>query len=124
MLSNLSFSFISFINFFFIPLISLRIYNKRHSLKWELSFELFYNYSLSCIFNLISTRIIATWIESTTATICHGESTKYTMIAVLTAVILPFIVEVIEKIIKVDVIIEPRKFNHIKDVKDEEKEDK
>lgn len=43
------------------------------------------------------------------------------MIAVLTAVILPFIVEVIEKIIKVDVIIEPRKFNHIKDVKDEKK---
>jgi len=109
MISPLSFSFISFINYFMIPLISLRIYCKRHSLEWKCSMEFLYRYVLMCIINLPVGRVLAAIVEKITSTVVHGEATKYTIVALIGAVCIPYAMEIIEKFIHVDVEIHNKK---------------
>ena len=103
MLSETSLAFISFINYFFIPIISVRIYCKRHSIDWKCTAELLYRYVVMCVLNLPLGRVCVSVVERITASIILAESTKYTMIALVVAVIVPYAIEVVEKLIEVDV---------------------
>lgn len=103
MLSETSLAFISFINYFFIPVVSLHIYCKRREIAWKCSFELFYQYIVMCLLNLVIGRICASVVERFTSVSVLAESTKYTMLALVVAVVLPYVIEVLEKFVKVDV---------------------
>ena len=103
MLSEISLAFISFINYFFIPVVSLRIYCKRHSINWKCSFELFYHYVIMCVLNLPIGRICASMVERILSTSVLAESAKYTLLALAVAIVIPYVLEVLEKLIKVDV---------------------
>lgn len=105
MLTDSSLALITFINLFFIPFISLRIYCKRNNIEWKLNFELVYRYVFFSILNLPFARVFASIIEKQFGIICNADSTKYTLVAILTACILPILIEIIEHRIKLDVII-------------------
>lgn len=109
MLTDTSLGIITFINLLFIPFISLRIYCKRNSINWKLDFELFYRYILFCIFNLPLTRITCSILEKLTGVVCLADSSKYTIIGKITAIMLPFLCEIAEHYIKINVTIEYNK---------------
>lgn len=115
MLTDTSLALITFINLFLIPLISLRIYYKRSSLEATFNFELVFRYALYCILNLLFARITCSLLEKTIGLVCLADSSKYTLIALITASILPFIVEIIEHFIKVDVTINYKEKNKNKE---------
>ena len=119
MLSETSLSYISFIHYFFIPIISLRIYCKRHSLHWAFSIELFYQYVVMCLLILPAGRICASVVERITATSILAESTKYTIIAIVAAVVIPYAREAIEKFVKIDVEITKEKKQDKREKKNE-----
>lgn len=102
-LSETSLTFISFINYFMIPVISLRIYCKRHSIEWKVSLEVVYKYILMCVLNLPVGRVCASVVGRILETSILAESTKYTVLALVVAVIIPYAVEVFEKLVKVEV---------------------
>lgn len=106
MLTEISLGFISFINYFFVPVISLRIYSTRHTTKWEFSPEILYQYILMCVLNMPVGRVVATLAEKVMSTTILADSTKYTLLALVVAVVLPYIIEVLEKLIRVEVEIE------------------
>lgn len=103
MLSEVSLAFISFINYFMVPVISLRIYCKRHSIEWNCSLGLLYKYIVMCVLNLPLGRVCAAVVERITSSIILAESTKYTMLALVVAIMLPYAIEVVEKLVQVDV---------------------
>lgn len=103
MLSETSLVFISFINYFLVPVISVRIYCKRHLIDWKCTAELFYRYVVMCVLNLPLGRICASVVGKNTGSIILAESTKYTIIALLVAVVVPYAIEVVEKLIQADV---------------------
>lgn len=103
MLSETSLAFISFINYFMIPVISLHIYCKRHSMEWKCSLELFYKYIVMCVLNLPLGRVCVSVVEKITSSAILAESTKYTIFALVVAIILPYAIEVVEKLVQVDV---------------------
>ena len=103
MLSEVSLSFVSFINYFFVPIVSVRIYCKRHSIDWKCSAELLYWYVVMCVLNLPLGRICASVVEKITAGSFLAESTKYTILALVVAVVIPYAVEAVEKLVQVDV---------------------
>lgn len=105
MLTDSSLALITFINLFFTPFISLRIYCKRNNTEWKFNFELAYRYALFCILNLPFARVFASIIEKQFGIICNANSTKYTLVAILTASILPILIEIIEHHIKLDFVI-------------------
>lgn len=115
MLSELSLAFISFINYFFIPIIGLKVYCKRHSLEWELSSELAYKYILFCVLNLIFGRVAASIIEKVLVTIIIAESTKYTLVALVCVSVLPYFIEIVEKYFRIEVTIHRVERNEKKD---------
>lgn len=103
MLSETSLAFISFINYFFIPVVSLRIYSKRHDIAWKCSFELFFQYVVMCLLNLPVGRVCAAVVEKLTSVRVLADSAKYTLLALAAAIVLPYVIEVLEKFVKVDV---------------------
>lgn len=103
MLSNISLSFISFINLFMIPLIGLRIYCNRHSIRWGFHSETVYFYVLMTILNIPVTYIVVNLIEEITSTVIYVETTKYMVIALLSCVSLPFLMDAIKNHISIDV---------------------
>lgn len=108
MLSAITLSFIGFINLFFIPFISLRIYCKRNSIKWELTADTIFFYVLMTVLNFPFARIFANLLENFLMVECHAESSKYTVVALVTAVLLPYIIEIIEKVVHIQVEIKLR----------------
>lgn len=109
MLSNISLSFMSFINLFFIPVIGLRIYCKRNHISWELHLEMLYHYILITVLNIPLTHILVNIVESIISDTIYVETTKYTIIALISCVILPFALEVIRTFFKINVCISSRK---------------
>lgn len=109
MLTDSSLVLITFINLFFVPLISLRIYCKRNSVKWIINFELAYQYALFCILNLFFSRIVCAFIEKNWGIVCLADSAKYTLVAFIISALLPVLIEIIERYVKIEVIIEDKK---------------
>lgn len=103
MLTDTSLGLITFINLFFIPILSLRIYCKRNSIEWKFNFDLVYRYTLFCILNLPFTRVFTAGLEKILHITCLADSSKYTLVAIVTAAILPFLVEIVEHYVHVDV---------------------
>lgn len=115
MLSELSLAFISFINYFFIPIIGLKVYCKRHCLEWKLSSEVVYKYVLFCVLNLVLGRVVASAVEKVVMTTIVAESTKYTLIALVCTAVLPYFMEIIEKYLYIEVTIHRVERNEKKD---------
>lgn len=102
-MSLISLSMLAFINYFTIPIIGLRIYNIRHSIDWNVSFENFYRYALICVLNLPFTRVFVVVVEKITSLVVTAESVKYTVLAVFSVIMLAYIMEWFEKNVKVNV---------------------
>jgi hypothetical protein len=109
MLSNTSLSFISFINLFMIPFIGLRIYCNKYNIKWSFNSETLYLYVFITILNIPLTRVLVNIVESITSSIIYVETTKYTVIALLSCISLTYVIEAIKKFIQIDVTISLRK---------------
>lgn len=117
MLSIITLGFIGFINLFFIPFISLRIYCKRHSIEWGFTPDMVFIYILMTILNLPFTRVLANVMENILISEVHAESSKYTVVALIVAVFLPYVIEIVEKVVHIQVSIELRE-NEYKSTKD------
>lgn len=109
MLSNISLSFMSFINLFFIPVIGLRIYCKRNRISLELHSEVLYHYILITVLNIPLTHILGNLVEAVITEAIYVETAKYTLISLISCVMLPFAIEVIRTFFKINVCISPRK---------------
>lgn len=109
MLSNISLAFMSLINLFFIPVIGLRIYCKRNLISWKMHLEILYHYILITVLNIPLTHILVNMAEAIITDTIYVETTKYTIIALISCVILSFALEVIRTFFKINVCISPRK---------------
>jgi len=58
-----------------------------------------------CVLNLPVGRVCASVVGRILETSIHAETTKYTVLALITAVIVPYAIEVFEKLVKVEVVI-------------------
>lgn len=108
-MSTISLSMLAFINFFMVPVIGLGIYNSRHSVPGGFSFENLKKYSIICVLNLPLTRVFIAIIERYTSIIVTAETTKYTILAVISVVILVFAMEWCERNVCVTVEMKDRK---------------
>lgn len=112
MVSGTTLAFVSFINLFFVPVVALKIYCSRHEMRWIITPRLVYLYILMVVLNLPLTYVLVNAIEAITSLTIYVETVKYTVVALLSSVILPFIMEIVEKYVHVDVTIskqDPRK---------------
>lgn len=114
MLSNITLSFLGFINLFMIPMTGLKTYCERHKIKLALTSEVTYLYTLITVLNLPSTRILVNITEALVSTTIHIETTKYTVIALISCIILPYIMEVIENFVQVKIDISLRNLKKTK----------
>lgn len=103
MLSNTSLTFVAFINLFMIPIIGLRIYCHRQEIKMGRNPDTLFYYALITILNIPLTHIIMKIVEILTAIVVYVETTKYTVIALLSCVLLAYIIEIVKKFIKINV---------------------
>lgn len=103
MLSNTTLAFLGAINLFMVPVIGLKIYARRHCIKWTLSTETIYLYILMTVLNIPFSRLLVIAMEKIILTTIHVESSKYTIITTVSCTILPFVMECVEKYIKVNV---------------------
>ena len=101
--------FISFINLFLIPIIGLKIYCKRHEKEWRATWEIGYLYILFLVFNFLLTHVFLEIVEITTHAVIHLEMSKYTIVALVSCVLLAFLMEGIEKYFRVEVSVAIRK---------------
>ncbi len=104
MLTDTSLALITFINLFLIPLISLRIYTKRNSIEWVINFDLVYKYALFCIMNLPFTRLFTSMLEKI-GIVCLPDSSKYTLVAIVSAILLALLFEIIKHYVDIEVVI-------------------
>lgn len=103
MLSNTTLAFLGAINLFMVPVIGLKIYTRRHCIKWALSTETTYLYILMTVLNIPLSRLLVLVMEKIIPTTIYVESSKYTVITTVSCTILPFVIECVEKYIKVNV---------------------
>ena len=119
MLSDSTLIFMGFINLFMIPLISLKIYYQRHSIPYVFHANMIFLYALMNIINILMTRILVNIAEAILSTVIYVETTKYTFIALVSSVLLPFVVEAIETFIHVNVQISVTKLKNKKSSSEE-----
>lgn len=105
-MSTISLGFVSFINYFLVPIIGLKIYNERHNKSCKVSFDTLYLYVLITVLNLPFTRIFVNLAEGVMGKELNSESSIYTIVAAVTVVILIYVLEVIEKLIAMVIEIE------------------
>lgn len=108
MLSNISLSFMSFINLFFIPVIGLRIYYKRNHISWKMHLEVLYHYILITVLNIPLTHISVNLVEAVITEAIYVETAKYTLISLFSCIMLPFAIEVVRTFFKINVCISSR----------------
>ena len=101
--------FISLINLFFVPIIGLKIYCKRHEMKWTIAAETGYLYILFTVLNFLLTHVFLEIVEITLHMVIHLEMSKYTIVALVSCALLAFIMEGIEKYLHVNVSVAIRK---------------
>lgn len=95
--------FISFINFFMVPLLGLRIYNKRHHLKWEASLEFLYGYARMCVFTMVLGRLYGGISRIFLERVVDWGTLKYTLVVLVISLVLPYFMELVEKGVHVEV---------------------
>ena len=102
-MSSISLAFVSFVNYFLNPNIGLKVYSKRHNQLCKVSFDTFFRYSLITILNIPFTRVFVNLAEGLLGNDINSESSKYTVIASVSVMILAYVLEVIEKLIAIEV---------------------
>lgn len=111
MVSNISYGLICAINLLAIPVISLKIYGVRHKIQWGFNFDTIYWYCLLCVLNLPITRGLSVGVEKIALIKVHAESTKYTVLAIISAILIPYIIEVFQTYLHINVQIEDGRVN-------------
>lgn len=101
-MTNISLAFVSFVNYFFVPVIGLKIYSERHKKMCKVSFETFFHYVLMVVLNIPFTRVFVNLTEGLLGNTINAESSIYTIIASVSVMILAFGLEVIDKLISDD----------------------
>lgn len=102
-MSGISLAFVSFVNYFFVPILGLKIYSERHNTLCKISFNTLYQYVLITLLNIPFTRIFVNGIEKFWGNNINSESSVYTIIAIVSVVILVYVLEVVGKLIDVEV---------------------
>ena len=92
-----------------IPIIGLRVHCNRTNTKWSFNSETVYLYALITILNIPLTRLLVNVIESIISSTIYVETTKYTVVAFLSSVLLPLVIEAVKKFIQIDITISLRK---------------
>lgn len=108
MLSNITLSFFAFINLFLIPIIGLKTYGNRFNIHWSFNTNTLYHYVLITVLNIPLTRVLVNIVETITSSIIYVETTKYTVIALISCISLPFLMEAIKNFIQINVSISLR----------------
>ena len=120
-MSSISLSFVSFVNYFLIPIIGLKIYSERYQRPCNMSFDTLYRYVLITVLNIPFTRIFVNMIEGLLNNNINSESSVYTIVAALSVMILTYVLEVVDKLITVEIEIKKKDTDNTKD-KDEDEE--
>jgi len=100
--------FISFINLFFIPIIGLKVYCKRHGIEWNITMETGYLYVLFTVLNFLLVHVFLEVVEGIMHMVIHLEMSKYTVVALVSSIVLAFFMEGIEKYVHVKVSVSVR----------------
>jgi len=109
MLSNASLLFGGFINLFLVPIVGLKIYCNRHNIMFTLpSVRMAYLYVLITVLNYPFTRLLVIILQKQVPLVIYVEEAKYTVIALISCAVLPFVLEVIEKVLQVEISISLR----------------
>lgn len=117
---DLNYIAITIISYFIVPFISLWIFQKRNPNKCEKILQIMSWYAVFCVLNITLTKIVGVVIERITAFPFFSGSIKYSIFAFVSALILPFLIEVCVKFISVEVEIVTQK----RGAKNGEKDDK
>ena len=117
-MTSITLSFISFINYFLVPVIGLKIYKKRRNQLCKVSVDSFMTYVQLLCLNLIATRPCANMIEQFTNTMLTAETVKYTIVSIGVMLLLVFTMEILEKFVHIDITIQRKE---VKDDIDDEK---
>ena len=117
-MTNITLSFISFINYFLVPVLGLKIYSERRNQLCKVSVDTFMTYIQLLCLNMIATRLCANIIEHFTKTTFTAETTKYTLVSISVMVVIVFIMEIFEKFVHIDITVERKE---AKDDIDDEK---
>lgn len=107
-MSNITLSFIAFVNIFMIPVIAGHMYAYRHGIKWENSSEIRFICLLFCVLNLPVARALAIIVEKVFLVECTVATIKYTILGLCSIFLLLFFVEIYERFICIHVSISLR----------------
>ena len=91
---------ITFINLFFVPMISLAILRKKNLLS-DNYFDIFKSYCILCVANLIFTRFFIFFARIILHSTIELFSIKYTLISSISAIIMSYIYFILKKYINV-----------------------
>ena len=108
MLTNGSLVIGCLINLLFVPAIGAKIYCNRHENAKEL-----FIYMLITVLNYPFTKILAIIIQKFVPLTFYVEEAKFTFIALISCIALPFIMECVEKLFHVEIAISLRPANKI-----------
>ncbi len=109
MLSQLGLSSMAFINLFLIPIIGLRIYCKRNNIIFDFSKKTLYYYIIITVLNVVLTHLLLLAAEAIISDTIYLESSKYTILALVSCVLLPLIIEILRTFFKAEVFVSLRK---------------
>lgn len=103
MLSNITFIFIGFINLFLVPFMGLKLFLNRHDIPVSFSIKCAFFYILILVLNLPLTSIFVNIVESLLSTTIYVETSRYTVVSLISCITLPFIMEIFEKLFHIEI---------------------
>lgn len=87
----------SFINLFVVPVVSFYVYHKRVEDEMKPTFKSFVLYCIFVSINIPVTRCFTFFIRMTTGMNMEADSSYYTVLALLSAYFIPYIIECVKR---------------------------
>ncbi len=116
-------AFVAFINLFVVPNIGVFIFYRRYKKEFKFSMEWCCWYAVFNVLNYLMSQIFVKIIDKLCHIVIQIEMSKYTVIALAMCVILPFLIEAVDKYFQVKVVVSLRESKEKKKIKRQEKKD-
>ena len=84
------------------------MYCKRHEIEWKMNMEVGYLYVVFLVLNFLLTHVFLEIVEMATTILIHLEMSKYTLVALVSCILLVFLIEGVEKYLQVKVSVSVR----------------
>ncbi|MEA4966455.1 MAG: hypothetical protein VB055_11630 [Oscillospiraceae bacterium] len=96
---------LTLINLFFVPAVFISILYRRQSWNPVFSAELLLRYCIAVACNLPATKVLVVLVRLLLNVAISTESAYYTVLALLSAAVLPYFLELLHKCIKLNCVI-------------------